>query len=87
MVRIDMPYLDVATQQHGSLHASTIVAIAGSCAAHTLMPAGTVALLAEQKINLLAPAVGEHFYAVGRVKTAVTLVATIMTVRDRGIVD
>ncbi len=70
-VRIDMPYSERFTQQHKFMHAAAIAAIADSAcgyAAYSLTPPGTDVLSIEYKINLLAPAQGDHFHAVARVK-------------------
>jgi len=58
------------TQQHGYIHAGATSAIAdsaGGYAALTLFPEGADVLTVEYKINLLAPAVGEHIEAIGTV--------------------
>jgi uncharacterized protein (TIGR00369 family) len=58
------------TQQHGYFHAGATSAVAdtaGGYAAYTLFPDGTEVLTVEYKINLLAPAVGDHIEAVGTV--------------------
>jgi len=58
------------TQQHDYLHAAAVTAIADSAcgyAALTLMDSGLEVLSVEFKVNLLAPAAGERFVAVGRV--------------------
>ena len=70
-VEIELPFRTELTQQHGYLHAgitTTIADSAGGYAAYTLMPAGASVLAVEFKVNLLAPARGQHFRAVGRVK-------------------
>ena len=46
---------------------STIADSAGGYAAFTLFPENTAVLTVEYKINLLAPAVGDHIEAVGTV--------------------
>lgn len=69
-VSIALPFRDELTQQHGYLHAAAVMAIVDSAcgyAALTLMPAGREVLSVEFKLNLLAPAEGERFVAVGRV--------------------
>jgi uncharacterized protein (TIGR00369 family) len=70
-VQIEFPYQAPLTQQDGFIHAgisSTIMDSACGYAAFTLMPAGARVLTIEFKINLLAPAAGESFRAVGRVR-------------------
>jgi uncharacterized protein (TIGR00369 family) len=69
-VEIALPYRDDLTQQHSYLHAgitSTIADSAGGYAGYSLFPAGSSVLTVEFKINLLAPAAGERFIAVGEV--------------------
>ena len=69
-VEIVLPFSDALTQQHGYLHAAAVTAIADSAcgyAALTLMAPGWEVLSVEFKVNLLAPAAGERFVAVGRV--------------------
>jgi len=69
-VHIVLPHRPELTQQHGYFHAGAAGAIAdsaGGYAGFTLFPAGTTVLTVEYKINLLAPAVGDHLEAVGTV--------------------
>lgn len=69
-VEITLPFRSDLTQQHDYLHAAAVAAIADSAcgyAALTLMEPGMEVLAVEFKINLLAPAVGERFVALGRV--------------------
>lgn len=69
-VVIRLPFRDDLTQQHGFLHAGVVTAIADSAcgyAALSLMDAETGVLTIEYKVNLLNPAAGEYFTAVGRV--------------------
>ncbi len=69
-VEIQLPYRADLCQQHGFFHAgvtATIADSAGGYAAYTLFPADASVLTTEFKINLLAPAAGEHLRAVGRV--------------------
>lgn len=70
-VEIELPYRADLTQQDNFLHAgisSTIMDSACGYAAFSLMPAEARVLTIEFKINLLAPAAGEHFRAVGTVR-------------------
>lgn len=70
LVEIVMPFSASITQQHGFAHAAATTAILDSAcgfAALTLMPEGTEVLSVEFKVNLLSPAVGQSFRAVGRV--------------------
>lgn len=69
-VEIELPFREDLTQQHGYLHAgitSTIADSAGGYAGYSLFPADSSVLTVEFKINLLAPAAGERFIAVGQV--------------------
>lgn len=69
-VHITLPSRPEVTQQHGYFHAGATSAIAdsaGGYAAYTLFPENTDVLTVEYKINLLAPAVGDHIEAVGTV--------------------
>jgi len=69
-VHIVLPNRPEVTQQHGYFHAGATSAIAdsaGGYAAFTLFPEHTAVLTVEYKLNLLAPAVGEHIEAVGTV--------------------
>lgn len=67
---IDLPFSAALTQQHGFVHAGVITSIVDSAcgyAAFSLMPTGTGVLTVEFKVNLLSPAKGERFLAVGKV--------------------
>ena len=70
-VSIRMPFSEALTQQHGFMHAgiiSTVLDSACGYAAFSLMPKNAAVLTIEYKINLLSPAKGEWFEAVGVVK-------------------
>lgn len=70
-VEIELPFDATLTQQHGFVHAGIIAtALDSACgyAAASLMPADSGILTIEFKINLLAPAAGERFRFVGRVR-------------------
>ncbi len=70
-VHIMLPSRPELTQQHGYFHAgatSSIADSAGGYAAFTLFPENTAVLTVEYKINLLAPAEGDHLEAVGTVQ-------------------
>ncbi|MEV1070029.1 PaaI family thioesterase [Streptomyces sp. NPDC050263] len=72
-VHIVLPSRPEVTQQHGYFHAGATSAVAdtaGGYAAFTLFPENTEVLTVEYKINLLAPAVGDHLEAVGTVLKA-----------------
>jgi len=70
LVEIALSYRPDLTQQHGYLHAGITSAIAdsaGGYAGYSLFPQASSVLTVEFKINLLAPAAGERFLAVGEV--------------------
>ncbi|MCG5214872.1 PaaI family thioesterase [Streptosporangium sp. KLBMP 9127] len=72
-VQIVLPSRPEVTQQHGYIHAGATSAIAdsaGGYAALTLFPGTAEVLTVEYKINLLAPAAGDHLEAVGTVVKA-----------------
>lgn len=72
-VVITMPFSPAISQQHGFAHAGSIATITDSAcgyAALTLMGEDKAVLTGEFKINLLAPALGTHFEAEGRVLRA-----------------
>jgi uncharacterized protein (TIGR00369 family) len=69
-VHIVLPVRPEVTQQHGYVHAGATSAIAdsaGGYAALTMFDADSEVLSVEYKINLVAPAAGEHLEAVGTV--------------------
>ena len=69
-VVIEWPFRSTLTQQHGFLHAGVVTAVADSAcgyAALSLMPQAVAVLSIEFKVNLLRPAAGAHFRAVGKV--------------------
>ncbi|MGV9851525.1 PaaI family thioesterase [Streptomyces sp. NPDC003442] len=69
-VRIVLPSRPEVTQQHGYVHAGATSAIAdsaGGYAALTLFDEDSDVLTVEYKINLLAPAAGDHLEAIGTV--------------------
>lgn len=70
-VSIEMTYSTDITQQHGFVHAgivSTVVDNACGYSALSLMPEDSGILTIEFKVNLLAPAKGDHFVATGFVR-------------------
>lgn len=72
-VHIALPFAEHLCQQHGFLHAGAITSIVDSAcgyAALTKAPPGHEVLSAEFKINLLRPALGAHFLAIGKVQNA-----------------
>ncbi|KFN43674.1 PaaI family thioesterase [Arenimonas oryziterrae] len=79
-VEIAMAHRDTLTQQHGFIHAGIVTTLVDSAcgfAALSLMPAGSDVLSVEFKLNLLRPAAGTRFRAVGTVlKPGRTLMIT-----------
>ena len=72
-VHIELAFSPKVTQQHGYVHAgavTTIVDTACGYAALTRAPAGCEVVTAEFKINLMRPAIGDRFLAIGRVQNA-----------------
>ena len=72
-VEITLPFRNDLTQQHGFLHAGVVAAVADSAcgyAALSLMPPDSGVLSVEFKINLMKPAAGGSFRAVGSVVRA-----------------
>ena len=72
-VVLEFPFQADLTQQHGFIHAgivSTVLDSAMGYAAFSLMPVNAAVLTIEFKVNLLSPAKGERFTAVGKVKKA-----------------
>jgi uncharacterized protein (TIGR00369 family) len=69
-VTLRLPFRADLAQQHGALHAGVVsAAVDSACgyAAFSLMDPDVAVLTVEFKVNLLAPAVGEIFYATGTV--------------------
>ncbi|MFE6778206.1 PaaI family thioesterase [Streptomyces sp. NPDC057702] len=69
-VHITLPSRPEVAQQHGYVHAGATSAVAdsaGGYAAYTLFPEDADILTVEYKINLLAPALGDHIEAIGTV--------------------
>lgn len=72
-VHISLPFSEHLLQQHGFVHAGAITSIVDSAcgyAALTKAPPDYDVLSAEFKINLLRPALGRYFLAVGKVQNA-----------------
>lgn len=72
-VQIELPFSEKLSQQHGFVHAGAITSVVDSAcgyAALTKAPAGCEVVTAEFKINLMRPAIGERFLAIGRVQSA-----------------
>ncbi len=72
-VHIALPFSAQLSQQHGFVHAGAITSIVDTAcgyAALTQAPEGHEVLTAEFKINLMRPAIGQRFVAVGKVVNA-----------------
>ncbi len=72
-VVIELSHREELVQQNGYLHAGVTTAVVDSAcgyAALSMMPEGADVLSVEFKVNLLAPAAGSRFRAVGRVVKA-----------------
>ena len=72
-VHITLPFSAHLSQQHGYLHAGAVTSIVDSAcgyAALTMAPEGYEVVAAEFKINLLRPALGPAFVAIGKVQNA-----------------
>lgn len=68
-VRIEIPFAEGLTQQHGFVHAGIVTAIVDNAcgyAANSLMPPDCEVLTVEYKVNFLSPATGEKFLAIGK---------------------
>jgi uncharacterized protein (TIGR00369 family) len=72
-VHIALPFSERLSQQRGYVHAGAITSIVDSAcgyAALTKAPPECDVVTAEFKINLLRPALGDRFLAIGRVQNA-----------------
>jgi uncharacterized protein (TIGR00369 family) len=72
-VHIALPFSTLLSQQHGYVHAGAIASILDSAcgyAALTKAPPDADVVTAEFKINLLRPALGDRFLAIGKVQNA-----------------
>lgn len=88
-VHIALPYSKALSQQQGFLHAGAITSIVDSAcgyAALTKAPPEREIVSAEFKINLLRPALGSHFLAIGKVQNAGRLL-TVCTGEVRAFTD
>jgi uncharacterized protein (TIGR00369 family) len=89
-VRIAVSHRPDLTQQHGFLHAGAVTSVVDSAcgyAALSLMEPGAAVLSVEFKVNLLAPAAGKEFLAIGRVVRAgrtITVVSGELVSLDDG---
>jgi uncharacterized protein (TIGR00369 family) len=88
-VHVALPFSMALSQQRGYLHAGATTSIVDSAcgyAALTRAPAGFDVVTAEFKLNLLRPALGQRFLAVGRVVSAGRLL-TVCTGEVRAFAD
>jgi uncharacterized protein (TIGR00369 family) len=72
-VHIALPFSKSLSQQQGFVHAGAITSIVDSAcgyAALTKAPPNFEVVTAEFKVNLLRPAIGDRFLAVGKVQNA-----------------
>lgn len=72
-VQIALPFSEQLSQQHGYVHAGAITSVVDSAcgyAALTKAPPEYEVVTAEFKINLLRPAIGDRFLAIGRVQSS-----------------
>jgi uncharacterized protein (TIGR00369 family) len=72
-VHIALPFSRHLSQQHGYVHAGAITSIVDSAcgyAALTKAPADYEVVTAEFKVNLLRPAIGGNFLAIGKVQSS-----------------
>ncbi|MHB8838866.1 MAG: PaaI family thioesterase [Gemmatimonadaceae bacterium] len=90
-VRIALPFNERLTQQHDFLHAGVVASVLDSAcgyAALTLMEPGAGVMSVEFKVNLMAPAAGNRFVAVGRVvragRTLTVCQGELRAVQDEG---
>jgi uncharacterized protein (TIGR00369 family) len=80
-VTLTLPFRPDLTQQHGFLHAGVVTAVVDSAcgyAALTLMEPGVAVLSVEFKVQLLSPARGTWFRALGRVVRAGRTLTVVM---------
>jgi uncharacterized protein (TIGR00369 family) len=71
-VQIELPFSEKLSQQHGYVHAGAITSVVDSAcgyAALTKAPPECEVVTAEFKINLVRPAIGERFLAIGKVQS------------------
>lgn len=77
---IHLPHWPGVEQQHGFVHGGVVGMIADSAAGYaamTMVPASASVLTVEYKMNLVAPADGEHLIARGKVvRPGRTLIVT-----------
>ncbi len=72
-VELQLGFDSALTQQHGYLHAGVVTSMLDSAAGYaalSTMPEGKEVVSVEFKVNLMSPAEGERFRAVGKVARA-----------------
>jgi uncharacterized protein (TIGR00369 family) len=72
-VQISLPFSERLSQQHGYIHAGAITSVVESACGYAALTAAAPeceVVTAEFKINLLRPAIGERFLAIGRVQSS-----------------
>lgn len=72
-VHIALPFSTSLSQQQGFVHAGAITSIVDSACGYAALskaPPGFEVVTAEFKVNLLRPAIGSHFLALGKVQNA-----------------
>lgn len=72
-VHVELPFSKGLSQQHGFVHAGAITSIVDTAcgyAAMTKISPDSEVVSAEFKINLVRPALGDRFLAIGKVQTA-----------------
>jgi uncharacterized protein (TIGR00369 family) len=72
-VQIELPFSENLSQQHGYMHAGAITSIVDSACGYAALskaPPECEVVTAEFKINLVRPAIGERFLAIGRVQSS-----------------
>ena len=86
---IHLPFKPEITQQHGFVHGGVVGMIADSAAGYaamTMVPAAASVLTVEYKMNLMAPADGDHLVAHGRViragRTLIVPQGEVFAVKD-----
>ena len=86
---IHLPHWQGVEQQHGFVHGGVVGMIADSAAGYaamTMVPASASVLTVEYKMNLVAPADGEHLIARGEVvrpcRTLIVTRAEVFAVKD-----
>jgi uncharacterized protein (TIGR00369 family) len=89
--RVELPYREDLSQQHGYFHGGILTTVADSAAgyaASSLVDGNTSVLTVEFKVNVLAPAMGELLIASGEVlrpgrTLCGSMVQTIMNMQGR----